>query len=116
MQSLAFAALRLDDAMAVNAEARGKLTSRPAQDALRVDQLALLSLGSEVARAMLLLARLGDVADPRTRGHGRHPPCPYAGRIADAITVADAGHVEHPAMDAVIAAAYPGLQLGAKSP
>jgi hypothetical protein len=72
-QSLAFAALRLDDAMAVNADARRKLTSRPAQDALRVDQIALLSFGSEVARATSLLATLGDAADPRTRVMGAIP-------------------------------------------
>jgi DNA-binding CsgD family transcriptional regulator len=115
-QSLAFAALHVKEAMAVNEIARQKLASQFAQDALRVDQVALLCFSGETAQTAPLLGGLRDIADARTRVMGAIPHAHVlieAGRIAAAITVAEAAHAEHLAMPGVIATAHASLHRGA---
>ena len=115
-QSLAWAALRVPEAFMVNAAARRRLTDPDAQDALRVDEAALLAYVGEIGRAWPLVQNLDEVADPRTRVMGAIPKAyilAESGRSAQAISLARKAHQEHLGMPAVAAASHPGLHMGA---
>jgi DNA-binding CsgD family transcriptional regulator len=116
-QSLAWAALRVPEAFMVNAAARRRLRDPGAQDALRVDEAALLAYVGEVGRAWPLVQNLDEVADPRTRVMGAIPKAyilAESGRSAQAIDLARKAHQEHLGMPAVAAACHPGLHAGAR--
>ena len=116
-QSLAWAAARMKEALALNEAARKRLVSKSARDALTVDRTAIFLHMGEIGRAVALLASLADITDPRTRVMSLMPRAYVlveAGRVGEAMEVTRHAYADHTRIPAVTAASHPALQRAAQ--
>jgi DNA-binding CsgD family transcriptional regulator len=114
-QSLAWAALRTEEARQVNAAARLRLADPAARDALTVDRASLLGASGEPRAAVDLLRDLDHMSDARTRVMGALPKAwalAQCGRTAEAIAVAERAHRDQLAMPATASMAHACLHTG----
>ena len=100
-------------ALAINAEARAVITSRPLAEELIADEAAILTFSGRPDRALAVLERIAG-SDRRTRvvwAIAGAPALAAAGRTAEAVRVAEAGYTDHVALGEEPAIAHPAMHI-----
>jgi DNA-binding CsgD family transcriptional regulator len=104
---------RPETALAINAGARGIVTSPPLAEELVADEASILTFSGRPDRALAVLEGL--------TGHDRRarvvwaiagaPALAAAGRTAEAVSVAEAGYADHVALGDELAIAHPAMHI-----
>jgi DNA-binding CsgD family transcriptional regulator len=100
-------------ALAVNADARQVVTSKPLAEELVADEASVLMFSGHPDRALAVLDGIAGV-DRRTRvvrAIVRAVALATTGRTAEAVRVAEAGYADHVALDEELAIAHPATHL-----
>ncbi|MFG2895032.1 LuxR C-terminal-related transcriptional regulator [Streptomyces sp. NPDC048248] len=115
--TLAWGALRLDEALTSNKAARLRLTSTEAEEELRVDEASVRAFLGDYGRTLRILNDLEHMHNARARVMGAIPvvyALSEAGRNQEALRLANEAYQEHLAAKSIIAVADPRMQLVSK--
>ncbi|MFF4229459.1 LuxR C-terminal-related transcriptional regulator [Streptomyces sp. NPDC001820] len=113
-QNLFWGAMRITEALDVNARARESLTSPTARDALNVAEATIRAFSGEPQQALDLLDGLQHVADPRTRVMGaltKTAALAEVGRTTEALALSESAYRTHAGITDLVAVAHPSSQL-----
>jgi DNA-binding CsgD family transcriptional regulator len=104
---------RPEAALAINAAARGIVTSPPLAEELVADEASILTFSGRPDRALAVLEGLTG-HDRRTRvvwAIAGAPALAAAGRTAEAVSVAEVGYADHVALGDELAIAHPAMHI-----
>ena len=104
---------RPDRALAINTAARAAITSAPLAEELVADEASVLTFSGHPGRALAVLER-STASNQRTRvvrAIAGAIALATAGRTAEAVTLAQAGHADHVALGDEPAIAHPAMHI-----